>query len=348
MATRPDNNPNLPDVTDDVVTPSDDPIERNIQLALEAQDGPTETPNVETPTGNTTEPKEGEAAKPSDSNSDGSDNKSQQPTKQEGSQEERTPSGPKDLTLPDGTVIKGGSERRFYEQREVARQQLSVAQREVQQERARAEKFENELNTLRETTRNLHGAEPETIRLGVQIATDLQRDPVGTMKKLLAEAVAQGYKIEELGAGVDAAAIKRMIEDRIPQQQQEDTLTDEEIQQEAIREVQTFYSQYPDARPHDAVLGRMLRDHPGLDLQTAYFELKNGFAEKGFDFSLSLEDNLKNSVTPTPQTPAAPMPNGRTPVNGAMHETSEVRVAHEDTDMSDIVKAAMREAGLKV
>lgn len=341
----------LPAADTPAPTASDDPIERNINIALEAQDGPstsTETSNTETPSGEEGKPA-GEAPKSTDSTSSGSDDKSQQQSKQKGTKEEKPTHSPKDLTLPDGTVVKGGPERRFYEQREIARQQATVAQSREREASQRAERAEASLRELQETTRNLHGVDPATLRIGATIVQDLQRDPVGTMKKLLAEVVAQGYKVEDIGAGVDTAAIQRMIEDRLPQQQNNDQPSEQEILAEAQREVDTFYSQHPDARPHDNVLARMMRDHPGLELQTAYFELKNGFAEKGFDFSLSLEDNLKaaQSSQDTQQQPTAPMVNGRAPTEN-VKPAGEVTVAHEDTDMSDIVRAAMRENGLKV
>jgi hypothetical protein len=342
------NEGNIPAATETPNTPVDDPIERNIALALEAQDGPSE-PNTETPSGNEAKQEDSSTPKPKDSVGDGSDGQSQQPPKQEGTKEEKPTHSPKDLTLADGTVVKGGPERRFYEQREVARQQLEVANRNLQSVTTRAEKAENDLRTLQETTRNLHGVDPETLRVGARIVTDLQRDPVGTMQKLLAETIAQGYKIEGITNGLDTAAITRLIEERMPQQQQPEQ-SDAEILAEAQQEVTNFYMSHPDARPHDALLGRILRDNPGLDLQTAYFEIKNAFIEKGYDFSLTLEDNLKASQSSqeTPQSPTAPMVNGRTPVGSDFKSSDEVKIAHEDTDMGDIVKQAMRESGLNV
>jgi hypothetical protein len=46
----------------------------------------------------------------------------------------------------------------------------------------------------------------------VRMFTDLQRDPAGTLKKLLAEAVALGHTVEGIGQGiVDVAAITAAI-----------------------------------------------------------------------------------------------------------------------------------------
>lgn len=339
-----DNVNNLPEVTEDVATPTDNPIDRMIDIALEAQDGKPETTTEEkTGTTEVVAPANGE-----DSTGGNSNDKSQSQPNKEGTQAPQQTHGAKDLTLGDGTVVKGGAERRFYEQRETARQQAEHYKKQADTTSQRVTTLESELQSLRQTTESLRGVDPQTLQIGAAIVTDLQRDPVGTMKKLLAEVVAQGHSIESIGVGVDTLAIQRMIDERLPANQQNEP-TEQEILQQAQHEVNNFYGSHPDARPHDNVLGRMLRDNPGVDLDTAYFELKNAFAEKGFDWSRSLEDNLKETSSPTtPQPPQQQqMPNGR-PMTPNVSNANEVKVAHEDTDMSDIVRAAMRESGLQV
>jgi hypothetical protein len=46
---------------------------------------------------------------------------------------------------------------------------------------------------------------PAHLATAVRMFTDLQRDPSGTLKKLLAEAVALGHTVEGIGQGVDVA-----------------------------------------------------------------------------------------------------------------------------------------------
>lgn len=344
----------LPEVTEEQAKPSDNPIDRMIDIAIEAQDGPTsKEPAAETTSGEEQKPdvsKEGAApADKKDSDSGASDDKSQQQPDKKGAEEKKQVAGPKDLTLQDGTVVKSGAERRFYEQREVARQEARTYKTQAEQARTELQRVQGELNTLKQTTSDLHGTDPNTIKIGVQIVKDLQRDPEGTMKKLLAEVVALGYTVEGIGRGVDQLAMQRMIDARMPTQSAQ--LTDEQILAEAQQEVNSFYAANPDARPHDALLGRMMRDHPGLDLQTAYFELKNAFVEKGFDFSRTLEQNLADASTDDTQQPTSqqqPMLNGRAPTDTGIKPADEVKVAHEDTSTDDIVKAAMREAGMNI
>jgi hypothetical protein len=345
----------LPASEPKVDTSTDDPFEKHINIALEAQDGPQNTENNEdagATSGNEAKPKEGETPKPEDSNSSTGDNATQQQPNKEAGKDAQPAHSPKDLKLPDGTVVKGGPERRFYEQREIARQQLSREQDLHRATTERAERAEASLQQLQQTTQALHGMDPNALRVGAAIVSDLQRDPVGTLKKLLAETAAQGYKLDDIGVGVDTLALQRMLDERLPQRQEQEQ-SDAEIEAEAVQEVTNFYLRHADARPHDAVLGRMLRDNPGLDLETAYYELKNAFAEKGFDFSRSLQDNLgvtssqNNTAEQQQPNPQKPMPNGRTATEN-ITDVGEVKVAHEDTDMSDIIKAAMRENGMSV
>lgn len=352
-----DNNTNIPAADTPAPTAPDDPIERNITLALEAQDGTTTTTDAPTETGTPTEVKPAESAAPAnnkDSNSTGSDATAQQQPPKDGAQAQQPSHGAKDLVDKDGKVIaKGGAERRFYEQRETARQQAQHWQQQYQGMQQQLQSVQQELNSLKQTSQQIAGADPNDVRIGAQIVSDLKRDPVGTMKKLLAEVVAQGHNIDAIGTGVDTLAIQRMIDERLPRTDTTAAPTDEQLLAEAQTEVNNFYNAHPDARPHDALLGRMLRDHPTLDLQSAYFQLKYAFAEKGYDWSLTLEDNLQAAgasptPTPTPTPTSTPGVNGsgKTPANAAPIE--EVKVAHEDTDMGDIVRSAMRDSGMNV
>lgn len=351
-----DNN-GIPEANTPAPTPADDPIERQINEAIEAQDGkaPVEDTTTETGTSETGTKDANASSDNKDSNSSGSDDKSQQQPNKEGETKPQQVAGAQDLKDKEGNVIaKGGAERRFYEQRETARAQAAHYQSLHDRERNAHEVTRRELENLKQTTQAIHGMDPNSVRIGAQIVTDLQRDPVGTMKKLLAEVVSQGHNIDAIGAGVDTLAIQRLIDERLPQRDTTPQQSEQELLAEAQQEVDAFYGRHPDARPHDALLGRMMRDHPGIDLDTAYFELKNGFAEKGFDWNLSLDDNLKllsesgsQTPTPTPASSTLPMTNGReTAPNVA--PVDEVKIAHEDTDMGDIVRAAMRESGLSV
>ncbi len=64
------------------------------------------------------------------------------------------------------------------------------------QEQSERTRLQAELQTMRETVQSVNGMEPQQVALGSRIMKDLQSDPVGTVKKLLAELVANGHTIE--------------------------------------------------------------------------------------------------------------------------------------------------------
>jgi hypothetical protein len=354
-------NPNIPNATEAAPTANEDPFEKHINIAIEAQDGKpdestTQTPNAETPSG-TEAGKTGEPAKSGDkkdSTSGGGDRTAQQQPDKKGQEEKKPTAGAKDLTLADGTVVRGGPERRFYEQREVARQEANHWKTQATTLQRERDEAIRERDTIRQSVESVQGVPPDHVRIGVNIVRDLQSDPVGTMKKLLAEVLAQGHSVESIGAGVDQLARQRVIDAYLAQNPQQQQTSEADIAREAQETATRFYTNHPDARPHDALLARMMGDHPELELESAYFQLKNEFIARGYDWSLSLEENLKQSASPesnsTQQQPApkAPLPNGRNIDTTTTHSADEVRIAHEDSDMGDIVKQAMREAGMNV
>jgi hypothetical protein len=332
----------------------DPTISKHLDMAIEAQDGPKDAnakeANSDEGTDKTKQQASGESST-GDSSAQSGD-KSKDPAITEAA---RTLAGAKDLKLQDGTVVKGGAERRFFEQREIARSQLAEVQKDFGNLQNEHKALQDKFTALENSTKQLHGVDAKTLSVGAKIVGDLQRDPVGALKKLLAEVAAQGYNVEDLGVGVDTAAITRLLEERLPQQKTEKT--DVELEQEATAEVTQFYSAFPDARPHDKLLAAVLRDHPELDLRSAYYAVKSGFADKGYDWSLSLEDNLKatasgdgnnqsdgNNNNPNQQKP---LPNGGNAAN-AEFKLNDTAVADDNMDTGDIVKQAMREAGMNI
>lgn len=330
----------------------DPAISRHLDIAIEAQDGKS---NAETEDKDK-EGEEGDKSKqPEDSKSSAGDDKQEQrPVDKEISEAAKKLAGAKDLKLHDGTVVKGGAERRFYEQRETARHELSIEKQAHQATRQQLQSLQERLSLVENSTKELHGADAKTLAIGAKIVNDIQSDPVGTIKKLVAEAAAQGYNVEDLGVGVDTAAIKRLIEERLPLNEPKEK-TDDEIAADAEAEVAKFYSAFPDAKPHDALLAAVLRDHPELDLQSAYFAVKNSFIDKGFDWSLSLEDNLKAAQS-DPQNKdnqqnsdqdKKPLPSGGYGAGGEF-KLNDKSIADDSMDTGDIVRQAMRESGINI
>lgn len=335
----------------------DPTISKHLDIAIEAQDGKkadataADTGKETDESGKTDKPKDSESGSGDTTDKSGDKGKAKDP---EISEAARKLAGAKDLKLADGSVVKGGAERRFFEQRETARQQLADEQKQHQTTRQQLQDLQTKYNAIESSTKSLHGVEPQVAVIGVNIVKDMQRDPIGTLKKLVAEAAAKGYNVEDLGVGVDTAAIQRMLDERLPKDGKTE-LTEEQIIDSANKEVAQFYVQYPDAKPHDALIARVLRDHPDMSLQSVYYEIKNGFAEKGLDWSLPLEQQLEalgaNDPSKTdkgaddPNNRKAPLPNGG---NEGEFKLTNDRIASDDMDTGDIVRQAMRESGLNI
>lgn len=327
-------------------------ISKHLDMAIEAQDGKPANANTQTEGEKETEGEADKTKQSGDSKGGTGDGATQQQPSKEASEAGKTLARAKDLRLQDGTIVKGGAERRFFEQREIARQELNSEKTAHQQTLQKFERATQEIASLKNATQTLHGVEPQVVAVGVKVVQDLQRDPVGTLKKLLAETAAQGYNVEDLGVGIDTQAIKRLLDERLPNNANRQP-TDEEIINDATNEVAQFYGRFPDAQPHDALIARVLRDHPNETLQSVYFTLKSQFADHGFDWSKSLEANLQEAQASDPQNKGGTPTDQKLPLPSGGNGEGDFKLngggpAHEDMDTGDIVKQAMRESGLNI
>ena len=212
--------------------------------------------------------------------------------------------GPKDLTLPDGTVIKGGSERRLYEkaqalaeERDTLRSRLQQTGQQMQELTARLQKAEG-MATLGD---QLQLARDEQ-EYALKMMQAYKRNPVETLKLLLADAQAAGYKLEGLGDGVPVAALERMVAQKlapITQRFEQESQQQRETQ-EKVNTIRAFFSRFPDAQIHEGPLGvlveqRIKNGAPANQdtLIAAYFDLREQASEQGFDWRRSLAQQLE-------------------------------------------------------
>ncbi len=335
---------------------TDDPIGRYLDSVVGAEDG-EDSANLEATEGNKDASDKSSAeptvvAKPS--TSDNKDSAGKQGTDKKGAKDESKASpAAGDLTLQDGTVVKAGVERRLYdkyqEKAKLAESQLSMKTNELNQANASRQRVEQELAQLKTTVSSLNGADPQVVSTGLKLVKDLQRDPTGTLKALLTEALAAGYTIEGIGAGVDAQSIRaEVLKQFEPLQQQLSVQQQEQQTNQAIeQEVTTFYTQFPDARVHDDVIAAVIQKNPQLSLSEAYYQLRSATIDRGLDWSQPLAPQLAGEQQQQ-QTQQKPMVNGRTVVEGQLADADKTAVAHESTDMGSIIKSAMRDNGMKI
>jgi hypothetical protein len=352
--------------TDDVT--SDPVLSRHIDMAIEAQDGKPQTAATEdkskTEQGTVDDKTKGSEALKTDSTGSTKDTTAQPKSDKEGKEGKGDTSRAKDLVLkgqgPDGTdlVISAGKERRFYEQLQTQRQRSQFLENEVKTRDDRYKDLETRFNTLNQSVQQINGLPPAHLAVAVRMFTDMQRDPSGTLKKLLAEAVSLGHTVEGIGAGVDVQAITAAVRAELNKETATREPTSQQIEADVQTEINNFYSRFPDARVHDPLIAQVIQDHPNLSLEDAYFQLKDGFAARGFDWSRTLEDNVKDETSTgtaqdttnngTSADPKKPLPNGGGTPSGSEPIEKHGDVMSENADFGDIIKSAMKDAGMNV
>lgn len=228
----------------------------------------------------------------------------------------------------------------------VSRQEVASLRNQIGQVTQNRDQWREKHLQLERTVSQLQGVDPNSAALGVRIVKDMQRDPVGTVKKLVAECLAAGHTVEGIQAGLSTEVLG-LINRQLNVQQPDTGPSEEEINSAAAQEVTHFYGQYPDARVHDDLLARVLADHPQLSLEDAYFGIKQQFVTRGFDWSKPIDQQAKRSDQQAdPQPFPKPMTNGRAVPNADV--ANRVAVVPETMETGDLVKLAMREAGLNI
>jgi hypothetical protein len=196
----------------------------------------------------------------------------------------------------------------------------------------------------------------------VQLAVALRDKPVETIKFLLTQAQAAGHNITATGeanGGISPQALRQMIQSEIAPLTQR-TLQENELQaaqQEAQEQLTAFYGSFPDARVHEESINELLQRYPDWNLETAYIRLKDFYHANGIDFSVPLRQAVGAARQQSQQQPRnGQRPMGVRGVNGQMqqqqdetqNQNGELPVADIGTSRKDIIKNAMRSAGMDI
>lgn len=292
------------------------------------------------------------AAAAKDSTSGKSDGTVKPGTKEEA----KGASAPKSLTLPDGTVIEGGKERRFYEQAQIAKQQLTAVQGDLTKARSDYTALQTTNQQLTDTLKAFQVADPAQAQDALKLYNDIAQNPIQTVQRLLAELGAAGYDISGVVKGFDAQVMKSLLDERLPpagaSKSQEQVVAD--ALESARVETEAFLRTYPDAALHDHTLGKVI-EREKCSPTEAYFMLKTAFANRGYDWSKTLEDNAgapgqqqQQAAATTPAATAKPMQPGRGGAAAVVETNDKVAIAPDNMSMGDIIKASMRENGMNI
>lgn len=324
-------------------------VDEKPEAAEEGSDNETKT-GTDTESGNTTSGSEGtdkvEGAVGKDSLGSKTDG-----DKKPGKEKETKDAGnPGDLKLTDGSVVKAGAERRHYESAQIARQKLGLAETALTTKTTEFDTLKTKYDELSSTIAKVGLEKPEEVSAAVTLYKDLNRDPAGTMKKLLAEMKALGHTFEGIGSEIDNAAITAIIDARLPKTSQEhQALTPEQVNEQASKDVNEFMTKFPDAITHEqhiaALIDRSVENGKPISLQDAYFLLKERVVADGLDWSKPIGPQVEARKT-TQQTQQKPRTPGRTAADTTIVDPNNVIQPEKELDTDSIVRAAMQESGL--
>lgn len=274
-------------------------------------------------------------------------------TKQGKEEKGKDTSDPNDLKLADGSVVKAGQERRWYERGKITEQKLTNTQAQLNTITQARDTLKTKYDELASTVSKIGLEKPEQVNDAITLYKDLARDPVGTMTKLLAELKGMGHSFEGIGGAVDTLAIQAHIDRKLPTSEERKVPTKEEIDNEAAQEVATFITQYPDAVTQEthiaALMDRSQEAGKPLSLEQAYFALKERVVDAGFDWSKPLSPQIEArkaaAAGAAPKVETKPRTSGRTAVDNNPIDPSKVVNPERDLDSDSIVRAAMKENG---
>lgn len=254
-------------------------------------------------------------------------------------------------------VAARGAERRWYNEAQAAGRQTRQAQRELGEMRSELEALRGKVQPYEQafsTFANLQ-MQPQEVAVGAQLYKSFRTNPRETIEYLITEARKNGVTIEMGGGALDIGAVRSTVLEALKPILDERAERAKAAEQDAAadREYTAFMQDedYPHAAIHENEIAALMRMNPRLDMRQAYLRLEAESIRSGLDFSQPLRPQwdakkvaATNSGTTTGQVPSAPLPGGRT--SSSATKVGSTRIAAPNTSNSDIVRAALREAGL--
>ena len=205
-----------------------------------------------------------------------------------------------DLVDANGNIIaKAGAERRFYEENVKLKRDKEIFNTKVLP--TLKENYNNMLAKVQaydETFKALRADDltPDDIQTGLELVRQWKKSPADTMKFLLTQAKSYGINVDGVNSGVDAAAINQMLDQKLQPfiQEREQREQERQIQIKAKKTYDDFMSKYPDAINHTDELAYLYKRNPNMSLDAIYYQLRNHYAENGYDFNTPLAEILNS------------------------------------------------------
>lgn len=224
------------------------------------------------------------------------------PSEQSANRSKRT-NNPQDLVDANGNVIaKAGAERRFYEENARLKQQKAdFDNRILPQIKQNYNAMMAKVAAYEETYKAMQASDmtPEDVNLGIELVRQWRKSPEETLKFLLTQAKSYGINIEGHASAIDAAAISQMMDQKLQPfvQEREEAIRQQEVLANARKIHTEFYQRYPDAKIHNKELAFLYKKNPNASLDAVYWQLRNHYAENGYDFNTPLAEIVNKSQT---------------------------------------------------
>ena len=225
-----------------------------------------------------------------------------QPNEQSANRSKRT-NNPQDLVDANGNVIaKAGAERRFYEENvRLKQQKADFDNRILPQIKQNYNAMMAKVTAYEETYKAMQASDmtPEDVNLGIELVRQWRKSPEETLKFLLTQAKSYGINIEGHASAIDAAAISQMMDQKLQPfvQEREEAIRQQEVLANARKIHTEFYQRYPDAKIHNKELAYLYKKNPNASLDAVYWQLRNHYAENGYDFNTPLAEIVNKSQT---------------------------------------------------
>lgn len=272
----------------------------------------------------------------------GTDDKSKSGQEEKG----QSAGNPNDLKLPDGTVVKAGAERRWYEDARTYKTQYQTTASQLNTVKQQLQSTNDKLARYEEAAKAVGVADPTEMNSALRLYRDLRQSPQETMKKLLVDLKAAGYSFDGIGATVDTAAIERIIDQKLPKTSVDDNKGNNEVDDEVAQEVATFIQNFPDAVMHEQQIAALIEAVPGTSLLDAYNSLKTQAIQQGFDWSKPLMPQIEARKASQQQQQQQQQTDQQKPLtNGA--DVGRVATGHDPNRIvkqADDFETAIREA----
>ncbi len=293
------------------------------------------------------------AAGDADTKQGGTVDPNSKPTEAKQPEPKATPN-PHDIVDPrTGEVIAAaGKERRWYEE-------SRRAKTEVNELKQKFTLVETELNAFKQAAvlPQQLGLQPAEVASAMQFMAHFKANPVEAAKKVLAEVQAAGYTIPELG-GTDVAAIKQIVNEAIKpfNQDREAVNRQTQLEREVEQEYDNLVAEMPWVTVQDEDLAKIMAKDPTLTLREAALRLENFALRNGYDLNRSVEvqyfekqqSSTVQPTAPAPRVNRAAAPAATNAVTGNTPVVPRNPAVTTNHSTRDIVREAMREAGINV